>query len=252
MRHCTLENTVPGDLTHVAGTQLEDLCCDGVFFHQGFLATDVTTFMLQGFDMARCFAFVSCGGRVPPWCSGTAWGHQWRGKPPGLSSGTPAEGFWHIPRISCCYWGATWQWGSEPGSTDTGAQDSGGGPWKTRRRWMNWHSEPIPGGLSSATRFSKTPRCFRKRGLTFLRLRPWEMLSAVMKQASRWVMAPASPQWGLNKKVFMPLCLENRRLTGFALWKLNYCHAGDKKFEHSQTNVTNLRSWLSTAMLAYM
>lgn len=57
---------------------------------------------------------------------------------------------------------------------------------------------------------SKTPLCYRNKEPTFLRLSPCEMLSAVMKEASRWVMAPASPQWGLNKNVFMPLCLENR------------------------------------------
>lgn len=42
---------------------------------------------------------------------------------------------------------------------------------------------------------------------TFLRLSPWEMLSAVMKAASRCVMAPASPQCGRNRNVFIPRCL---------------------------------------------
>lgn len=37
MRQGALQHTVPGDLTHVAGTELEDLCCNGVLFHQGFL-----------------------------------------------------------------------------------------------------------------------------------------------------------------------------------------------------------------------
>lgn len=37
------------------------------------------------------------------------------------------------------------------------------------------------------------------------------MLSAVMKQASRWVIAPASPQCGLNRNVFIPLSLEKYR-----------------------------------------
>lgn len=42
---------------------------------------------------------------------------------------------------------------------------------------------------------------------TFLRLSPWEMLSAVRKADTRWVMEPASPQWGRNWKVFSPLSL---------------------------------------------
>lgn len=37
MRQSTLEHTVLGNLTHVTGTELEDLCCNGIFFHQGFL-----------------------------------------------------------------------------------------------------------------------------------------------------------------------------------------------------------------------
>lgn len=42
---------------------------------------------------------------------------------------------------------------------------------------------------------------------TFLRLSPWEMLSAVRKAVTRWVMEPASPQWGRNWKVFSPRSL---------------------------------------------
>lgn len=48
---------------------------------------------------------------------------------------------------------------------------------------------------------------------TFLRLRPWEMLSAVMNAASRCVMAPASPQCGRNRNVFIPRCLAQGRST---------------------------------------
>lgn len=47
--------------------------------------------------------------------------------------------------------------------------------------------------------------------LTFLRLRPWEMLSAVMKAASRCVMAPASPQCGRKRNVFIPRCLNTQK-----------------------------------------
>lgn len=39
VRHCALQNAVPGDLTHVAGTELEDLGCNGVLLHQGLLWT---------------------------------------------------------------------------------------------------------------------------------------------------------------------------------------------------------------------
>lgn len=37
MREGALEHTVPGDLTHVAGAELEDLGCNGVLFHQRLL-----------------------------------------------------------------------------------------------------------------------------------------------------------------------------------------------------------------------
>lgn len=50
MRHSTLEHTVPGDLAHVTGTELEDLRCNGIFFHQGFLQTHMATFTLWYID----------------------------------------------------------------------------------------------------------------------------------------------------------------------------------------------------------
>lgn len=46
------------------------------------------------------------------------------------------------------------------------------------------------------------------QGGTFLRLSPWEMLSAVRKAETRWVMEPASPQWGRNMNVFISLSLQ--------------------------------------------
>lgn len=43
---------------------------------------------------------------------------------------------------------------------------------------------------------------------TFFRSKPWEMLSAVRKADTRWVIDPASPQWGRNRKVLIPLSLQ--------------------------------------------
>lgn len=40
-----------------------------------------------------------------------------------------------------------------------------------------------------------------------MRLSPWEMLSAVRKAVTRWVIEPASPQWGRNWNVFSPRSL---------------------------------------------
>lgn len=39
IREGALQHAVPGDLTHVAGAELEDLSCDGVLLHQGLLWT---------------------------------------------------------------------------------------------------------------------------------------------------------------------------------------------------------------------
>lgn len=37
VRQAALQHTVPGDLAHVAGAELEDLRCNSVLLHQGFL-----------------------------------------------------------------------------------------------------------------------------------------------------------------------------------------------------------------------
>lgn len=44
-----------------------------------------------------------------------------------------------------------------------------------------------------------------------MRLSPWEMLSAVRKAVTRWVIEPASPQWGRNWNVLSPRSLYRDR-----------------------------------------
>lgn len=54
MRHATLQNTVPGDLTHVAGAELEDLGCDGILLHQGLLWTSRTIVIKTTEQLTLC------------------------------------------------------------------------------------------------------------------------------------------------------------------------------------------------------
>lgn len=97
------------------------------------------------------------------------------------------------------------------------------------------------------------------------------MLSAVMKEASRWVTAPASPQWGLNWKVFIPLALGSKHkhrlrdrmmamycktlimIRVYHVWFLLFL----KQFLEGHVDCdltcdTHLRKWLIIVMLAYM
>lgn len=60
-----------------------------------------------------------------PWCSGTAWGHQWTATHTGLSEETLAAGSWSTAGTGCCCSAGTWRWGPGPGSTSTATLDSG-------------------------------------------------------------------------------------------------------------------------------
>lgn len=70
---------------------------------------------------------------------------------------------------------------------------------------------------------------------TFFKSSPWEMLSAVRKADTRCVIDPASPQWGRNRKVHMPLSL--RRLKADSTKKMHLLSiinmAIKKKVTHS-------------------
>lgn len=126
MWEATLQHAVSGYFTQVTGAQLPQLGCNGILLHQGFLKgfkehlwfRNTKHFNSNRYTQAILYL------SFPPWCSGTAWGHQWTATHTSLSVETLLEGFWSTRGTGCCYSVGTWRWEPVPDNTGTGAQDS--------------------------------------------------------------------------------------------------------------------------------
>lgn len=165
-----------------------------------------------------------------PWCSGTAWDHQWTGTHTDLCAGSLSEGFWSNPGTDHCCWVETLQLAPGPGSTGTAGLGSVGSLRNGCGKQTCDHAFYLHAELVCVTAkvvtfvilqlvstvLSKPKheifillycKDHSKALSTFLRLSPCEMLSAVRKAETRWVSDPVSPQWGRNWKVFSPRSL---------------------------------------------
>lgn len=200
MRQRTLQHAVPGDLTHVAGAELEDLGRDGVLLHEGFLQTHGSEFT---FCIAKQVNSVhpSARSNLSVVELHRVVGGEGNHEALLLELQQRVLGVLQEQAVVAEGGHGDGDLGQEVQILQHRTLELDDRCSCSLKHLDLRHAKNTSGTICCV--FSRQDKdgfwaessfyC-TKRSLTFLRLRPWEMLSAVMKAASKWVMAPASPQ----------------------------------------------------------